>query len=193
MLKRPELGRLGKVKGGKRKTRAELSEEQKQEIKEAFELFDTNKTGSIDYHELKVAMRALGFDVKKPEVLAIMKEYDVENSGQIQFTDFLEISNIYIYIYIYIVTTKINERDPVEEIFKAFKLFDEDGTGRISLRNLRRVARELGENLSDDELQAMIDEFDKDNDGESNYNILSIIYIVNEQEFLNIMKQSSLY
>ena len=80
------------------------------------------------------------------------------------------------------MTTKISERDPVEEILKAFKLFDEDNTGKISLRNLRRVARELGENLSDDELQAMIDEFDKDGDGE-----------INEQEFLNIMKQTSIY
>ena len=49
--------------------------------KEAFELFDTDKTGTIDYHELKVAMRALGFDVKKQEVLAIMRDYDREGSG----------------------------------------------------------------------------------------------------------------
>ena len=48
-----------------KRRRQELSEEQRQEIKEAFELFDTDKTGTIDYHELKVAMRALGFDVKK--------------------------------------------------------------------------------------------------------------------------------
>ncbi len=45
--------------------RPELSDEQKQEIKEAFELFDTDKDGAVDYHELKVAMRALGFDLKK--------------------------------------------------------------------------------------------------------------------------------
>ena len=65
----------------KRRQRHELSEEQKQEIKEAFDLFDTDKTGTIDYHELKVAMRALGFDVKKQEVLNLMKEYDREGSG----------------------------------------------------------------------------------------------------------------
>ena len=162
----PPRGRAG----GKSK-KPGLSEEQIEEIREAFNLFDTDHSGNIDYRELKAAMRALGFDVKKQEVLNLMKEYDREGAGQIEYHDFLEI-----------MTNKIGERDPVEEILKAFKLFDEDNTGKISLRNLRRVARELGENLSDDELQAMIDEFDKDGDGE-----------INEQEFLNIMKQTSIY
>ena len=143
MFKKPEfLGQEKSMKLGiKRRTRMELSDEQKQEIKEAFELFDTDKTGTIDYHELKVCMRALGFDVKKQEVLNLMREYDREGAGQIEYPDFLEI-----------MTTKISERDPIEEISKAFKLFDEDNTGRISLRNLRRIAREMQENLSDDEL-----------------------------------------
>ena len=167
MLKKPEFGGMKQ----KKRQRQDLTEEQKQEIKEAFDLFDTDKTGTIDYHELKVAMRALGFDVKKAEVLNLMRDFDRDGSNQIEYPDFLEI-----------MTIKIAERDPVEEILKAFKLFDEDNSGKITLRNLRRVARELGENLSDDELQAMIDEFDKDGDGE-----------INEGEFLNIMKQTSIY
>eukprot|EP00112_Aurelia_sp_Birch-Aquarium-sp1_P003820 Seg1430.12 transcript_id=Seg1430.12/GoldUCD/mRNA.D3Y31 product=Centrin-2 protein_id=Seg1430.12/GoldUCD/D3Y31 len=75
-----------------------------------------------------------------------------------------------------------SEKDSKEEILKAFRLFDDDNTGKISFKNLKRVAKELGENLTDEELQEMIDEADRDNDGE-----------INESEFLRIMKKTSLY
>jgi centrin-3 len=116
-------------------------------------------------------MRALGFDVKKAEVLKLMKDYDRNETGQVSYADFVDI-----------MTQKIADRDPEEEIRKAFSLFDDDQTGTISLKNLRRVSRELGETLSDDELQAMIDEFDKNNDG-----------VIDIEEFLGIMKQTSIY
>ncbi|MEJ1280090.1 hypothetical protein NN561_011030 [Cricetulus griseus] len=80
------------------------------------------------------------------------------------------------------VHSAMSEKDTKEEILKAFKLFDDDETGKISFKNLKRVAKELGENLTDEELQEMIDEADRDGDGE-----------VNEQEFLRIMKKTSLY
>ena len=72
--------------------RPELTDEQKQEIKEAFELFDTDKDGCVDYHELKVAMRALGFDLKKAEVLKLLRDHDKLGHGLMEFEDFAKIS-----------------------------------------------------------------------------------------------------
>ncbi len=46
------------------------------------------------------------------------------------------------------MTAKMGERDSREEILKAFRLFDDDGSGTITLKDLRRVAKELGENLT---------------------------------------------
>ena len=90
MFKKPDFigsNKQAQPTGGMpaRRRKQELTEEQKQEIKEAFDLFDTDKTGTIDYHELKVAMRALGFDVKKQEVLGLMREYDRDGAGQIEY------------------------------------------------------------------------------------------------------------
>ena len=121
-------------------------------------------------------MRALGFDVKKPEVLKILQTSGSERGllSQDEFTRTM--------------TEYILQRDPLDEIRRAFQLFDDDGTGKISIKNLRRVAKELGEVLEEEELLAMIEvflnrhirtdikEFDLDMDGE-----------INEQEFINIM------
>lgn len=51
-----------------------------------------------------------------------------------------------------LVSERILARDPMDEIRRAFQLFDDDNTGKISLRNLRRVAKEIGDRLEDDEL-----------------------------------------
>ncbi|NWT59508.1 CETN2 protein, partial [Erythrocercus mccallii] len=149
----------------------ELPEEQQREIREAFELFDADGSGSIDVKELKVAMKALGFEPKKEEIKKMISDIDKEGTGKISFSDFLAV-----------MSQKMAEKDSKEEILKAFKLFDDDETGKISFKNLKRVAKELGKNLSDEELQEMIDEADWDGDGE-----------VSEQEFLRIMKETSLY
>ncbi|KFV39517.1 Centrin-1, partial [Gavia stellata] len=149
----------------------ELTEEQKQEIQEAFELFDTDSTRNIDIKELKVAMRTLAVEPKKEEIKKIMSDIDKEGTGKISFNDFLVV-----------MTQKMAEKDSKEEILKAFKLFDDDETGKISFKNLKRVTKELGENLTHEELQEMIEEADRYGDGE-----------VNEQEFLWIMKKTSLY
>jgi centrin-3 len=116
-------------------------------------------------------MRALGFDVPKEEVQRLMTEHDLEGKGEVGYSAFEEI-----------MRDKFADRDPDEEISKAFRLFDEESSGTISVRNLRRICKELGEALSDDELRAMVEEFDRDEDGE-----------ISEEEFFAIMRSTSLY
>ncbi|KAK1934816.1 putative centrin 3 [Babesia divergens] len=141
------------------------------EISAAFSLLDSANTGKIDYHELKVAIRALGFDVKKQEVLQLMAKYDTMETGYIDFDGFKSI-----------MIKKISERDPMEEINRAFELFDEDDKGKISFKDLQRVSKELGHNLGDEELRAMIEEFDNDRDG-----------AISKEDFINIMRQTTIY
>merc|ERR1711967_19045 len=112
--------------------------------------------------ELTVAMRALGFEPKKEEIQKMIQDVDDDGSGTIEFPEFMTM-----------MSQKILNRDPKDEILKAFRLFDDDETGKISFKNLKRVAKELGERMTDEELQEMIDEADRDGDGE-----------VNEEEFL---------
>ena len=81
-----------------------------------------------------------------------------------------------------LMTNKMAEKDSKEEILKVFKLFDDGESGKISFKNLKRVAKEIGENITDEEIREMIDQADSDGDGE-----------VNQDEFLRIMKKTSLY
>ncbi|OII77873.1 centrin [Cryptosporidium andersoni] len=149
--------------------RTELSEQQRSEIREAFELFDSDSTGYIDVKEVKVAMRALGFEPKKEELRKILSNVDI--NGMVSYSDFHDL-----------VEMKILQRDPREEMLKAFKLFDDDNTGKITFKNLKRVAKELGENIADEEIQEMIDEADRDGDGE-----------INQEEFIRIMRKTNLF
>ncbi|XP_028967956.1 caltractin-like [Galendromus occidentalis] len=141
------------------------------ELREAFRPFDTGD-GCILSKNLKFAMRALGFEPRKEEVRKILSDLGKNDMQQdkVSFDEFVSI-----------MSARVGD-DPTDETLKAFKLFDDDNTGKISLENLKRVAQELEADISVDELQQMIEEADKDGDGE-----------VNQQEFMRIMKRTCLY
>jgi len=132
-------------------------------------LFDTDHSGTIDIRELKAAMRALGFEVKKEEVKTMLSAIDKDANGEVSLDEFTQM-----------MTGKMGERDSKEEIMKVFQLFDEDNTGFITFRNLKKICSELGENLTDEEIQEMIDEADRDHDGQ-----------INAEEFYRVMKKRS--
>ena len=124
-------------------------------------------------------MRALGFDLPKAEIVSILQTHGIPGEGAQAGTSthptrlLLPLAQFQA-----IMARRIRDRDPREEILRAFELFDEGGKGKIDLQDLRRVARELGEGLGEEELAAMIDEFDLDGDG-----------AINREEFLGICLQ----
>lgn len=130
------------AKGGARRAaksyeRPGLSEEEIEEIREAFNLFDTDGSGTIDPKELKAAMQSLGFEAKNQTIYQMIADIDRDGNGNIGFEEFLDM-----------MTAKMSDSDSREDIQKVFNLFDDDQTGKISLRNLKRVAKELGETMS---------------------------------------------
>lgn len=149
----------------------DIGEDQLQDITEAFQMCDTKGEGSIETKQIKFAMRALGFEPRKEEIKKIIADIDKENTGKINKEDFIQL-----------MVNRIAEKDANEEIIKAFQLFDENGSGNITFEDLKRVAKELGENIGDEELKEMIDEADLTGDG-----------TVNRDEFLRIMKKTCLY
>ncbi|GAB5030856.1 centrin 3 [Nannochloropsis oceanica] len=151
----------------KPKGRFQLTNEQKEEFTTSFQLFDSEGKNAIDLHELKVLMRALGFNISKQQILALVREIDPTNHGIVSFDTYLEI-----------MTDVASRRDPQEEMKKAFLLFAGE-KGLINVQDLKRVCKQLGEKMSEEELGAMVAEFDRDGDGS-----------INEEEFLQIMKGS---
>mmetsp|Transcript_14554 Transcript_14554/g.28155 ORF Transcript_14554/g.28155 Transcript_14554/m.28155 type:complete len:112 (-) Transcript_14554:528-863(-) len=67
-----------------------LSEDEIEEIREAFNLFDTDGSGTIDPKELKAAMQSLGFEAKNQTIYQMIGDIDKDGSGSIDFEEFLD-------------------------------------------------------------------------------------------------------
>ena len=124
-----------------------LTDDEVEEIREAFNLFDTEGTGRIDPRELKAAMQSLGFESKNPTIFQMIADLDTPDThGGIDFDQFLDA-----------ITAKLGNKETKEGIARIFELFDDDRSGSVNIHNLRRVAKELGETMSTEELKEMLE------------------------------------
>eukprot|EP01007_Sphenomonas_quadrangularis_P000421 NODE_1265_length_935_cov_609.268623_g1048_i0.p2 GENE.NODE_1265_length_935_cov_609.268623_g1048_i0~~NODE_1265_length_935_cov_609.268623_g1048_i0.p2 ORF type:complete len:185 (-),score=40.78 NODE_1265_length_935_cov_609.268623_g1048_i0:294-848(-) len=179
--KKPSPDKLPKARQKQEnRIRIELNEQQKKEIKQAFDLFDTDGTGRIDAKEIKVALRALGFEPRKEEMKRIVAEADKDGSGAIDFNEFLDL-----------LTKKMSEKDTREEVAKAFRMFDEESKGGISFDNLKKIAVDIGESMTDEELMEMIDFATRGRNKEKKEKLDP--KAVTEEEFMRLLKKANLF
>lgn len=150
----------------------QLTFQEIRDLKEVFDAFDADKSQTIDMRELYHAMKCLGFNVPRNEVRDLMSAIDSANQGYINFVDFL----------LFIIERQKDSRDVYEEINQAFKLFDIEGTGKISGETLRNVCAEAGLRLSKKEIKDMIEIADLNGDDE-----------IDENEFRQILMKTNLF
>jgi hypothetical protein len=118
-------------------------------------------------------MRSLGFTIPKADISHIMRTHGVPKPqfkkappGRAQQGYHASQLLLPLNAFQRIAAQKIFERDPTEEVERALLLFDPEQRGYIEIEDIRRVARELGETgLTEDEIQAMVEEFDYDGTG----------------------------
>ncbi|XP_026664744.2 caltractin-like isoform X1 [Phoenix dactylifera] len=168
--------RLGSRRETPRGRHHGLSQQKRQEIKEAFELFDTDGSGTIDAKELNVAMRALGFEMTEEQVNQMIAEVDKDGSGAIDFDEF-----------VYMMTAKMGERDFREELMKAFRIIDQDNNGKISDVDIHHVARELGENFTLQEIREMIAEADQNRNKHIHLKCFSETFRKHNQDIVSVI------
>ncbi|VAH41966.1 unnamed protein product [Triticum turgidum subsp. durum] len=145
----------------------QLTDDQIAEFKEAFSLFDKDGDGCITTKELGTVMRSLGQNPTEAELQDMINEVDADGNGTIDFPEFLNL-----------MARKMKDTDSEEELKEAFRVFDKDQNGFISAAELRHVMTNLGEKLTDEEVDEMIREADVDGDGQINY-----------EEFVKVMMQ----
>ncbi|XP_059174804.1 calmodulin-beta-like [Physella acuta] len=133
------------------------------EIRELFRIFDKNHDNTISSSELGKMLTCMGMEISEEEVSTLMKELDKNGNGKIEYREFKAFMQDEI---------RRSEESPLEQekaIRMAFKVFDQNGDGVIDEAELRAAMKNLGEPLSDNELNEMMREADVDQDGKINY------------------------
>jgi centrin-3 len=130
-----------------------LTQEEIGEIHYAFEKL-AGESSTVQAHHLKIALRAMGFPVKKADVHQLMRDHSYSAQDALDLRAFQEL-----------LGAKVCERTPGEDLKRAFQLFDLTGSGRVTARDLALIAKQLKVDIEAEEINDMISEFDTDKDG----------------------------
>eukprot|EP00299_Pterocystis_sp_00344_P004456 c1546_g1_i1.p1 GENE.c1546_g1_i1~~c1546_g1_i1.p1 ORF type:complete len:157 (-),score=35.52 c1546_g1_i1:28-498(-) len=125
------------------------------EYKEAFSLFDRDGSGTINTRDVGIVLRSLGATPTEAEINDIIKQTDGDSMG---FDEFLGH-----------ITRLMPLKYTSQEVIEAFRIFDKEGNGYVSMNELRHVITSLGEKLTNEEVDEMMREAKVNSQGMLSY------------------------
>jgi len=140
-----------------------LSDEEIQDLKDLFSSFDKHGAGAITTKDLELAMKSRWPKLTEGEVRDYTNEADSKGKGTIDYADF---ENIMACIS-YFQSRSYYIGD--QEIIDACTMFDKDGEGLISKEELKQVLMEIGEQVTEEEVEDLIKEAELDENGRVYY------------------------
>ena len=137
-----------------------IPEEKRHEYKEAFDMFDTDKSGLISPKEIHRVMKNMGNELPLEEIQTMINDLDINGTGSIDFEEFIT----------FMQRTQ-SEVEVVEEdeVIRAFQTFDKDGNGWLSCAEFKHILCNLGDKFSLEETNEIFKEADLNHDGKLDY------------------------
>jgi len=123
-----------------------------------FQLFDVKKQDYLLAEEIDEVMRAMGFRPTPEELEELIEEIDEDGSGAIEFAEFAQLCAKFL----------VEDPDPETmraELKQAFRLFDKEATGFITMDTFRSILAEVDPKLTEADLDQIIQEIDEDGSG----------------------------
>jgi len=134
-----------------------LSKQEKEQIDKVFRAMDINGDGKLSKSEIKAGYAEFfGRQLSDAEVDEMFEKVDADGSGEIEYSEF--------------VVATLNEKNLLSnnKLQTAFKMFDKDGGGSISIDEIKQVLS-FGQNLEEEVVQQIIKQVDANGDGEISY------------------------
>lgn len=136
-----------------------VDEELLVELRCAFDLFDTDKGGTIQPEELCSAISTVDVKISIEDIKEMINYIGLANNvEEMTFPEFASL-----------IISKMRKQESEEEITEVFKIFDKKGVGKIAAGDVKTVLGEIEEPISQEELDFIMEKFDKDKDGFLNF------------------------
>lgn len=150
----------------------ELTEDEREELREAFKLFDHDGDGTMNKDELGTVMRSLGQEITHENLDLIFESVDRDNSGTICFDEFILLMSRFM----------PPEGNTEDELKAAFAFFDKGNQGSFGYEEIEQAIHQLGFDITPVQMKNMLACADADHDGKLDFDDLKRMWIVDEDE-----------